>query len=140
MPHTSASDTAQAIDARHLTEDADWNEIAQWCSGQVLTESGETVIQTSIGPAHAGSWIVATPGGLFSHAVYADRDYRGFLALMADAGREIRGEEVTRREGLVARVFEAMAAAGSGVDPAVLSLLAAAAVDALDAELRGLDG
>jgi hypothetical protein len=126
---------APTIDARHLTEEADWTEIAQWCAGQVRTESGATVIQTSIGPARAGSWIVATPGGLFSHAVYADRDYRGFLALMANAGHGIVREEASPREHLVGRALDAMTAAGSGLDRAVLAALAAAAVDALIGDL-----
>lgn len=69
--------------AQHLTDQSDWNSIAEWCNGRLGTEDGEPVIHTTIGPAHAGSWIVATPGGQFSHAVYADKDYRGFLALLA---------------------------------------------------------
>jgi hypothetical protein len=91
-----------------------------------------------MGGARAGSWIVATPGGPFSYAVYSDKDYRGFLALLAAKDRaESVGED--RRDDLARRVLVAMVAAGTGVSAEELAVLADAVADALlpEAGIKG---
>jgi hypothetical protein len=125
--------SVEGPEARHLTADADWAVIAEWCGGTVVIEEGERLILTGIGGARAGTWIVATPGGPFSHAVYSDRDYRGLMALMARRGD---ADTVLSRRDLVARVMAGMEAAGTGASAADLAVLADTAVRVV---LPGLD-
>lgn len=114
------------IDARRLTDDADWAQIALWSHGTLGEDGDGRFVQTSAGKVRAGLWIVATPGGQFSHAVYSDRDYRGFLALLGRSGE--RGASDSRREVVYGRVEAAMRRVGAPVEDAVLLELAEAAV------------
>jgi hypothetical protein len=88
-----------------------------------------------MGGAPEGTWIVATPGGPFSHAVYADKDYRGYLALLAR--RQAADARRGRRDDLVRVALGVMVAAGTSVGDEDLAVLAHAAVGAL---LPGMSG
>lgn len=132
------ADHSPGDDARHLTAESDWDAIAEWCGGVVGTEEGERIVLTPMGGARAGNWIVSTPGGPFSYAVYSDRDYRGFLALLAAKDRAA-GAGRDRRENLARRVLAAMVAAGTGVSTEDLAVLADAAVGAVLPEV-GIEG
>jgi len=70
------------IDSRHLSPDADWIAVAEWCGGVVGDDEEGRFMQTPAGKAREGSWIVSTPEDAPGFAIYFDRDYRGFLALL----------------------------------------------------------
>lgn len=71
------------MDSRHLGADADWPAVAEWCGGVVGEDDEGRFMHTAAGKAREGSWIVSTPENDPGFAVYFDRDYRGFLALLA---------------------------------------------------------
>ncbi len=80
------NDPAYTVEAVHLTDDADWEQIAVWCGGRLVNheigDSGEyhTVLYLGKTDAVEGDWVVRQTAGWF---VWPQDGFRDAFEAMA---------------------------------------------------------